>query len=112
MVTIVFTIISKSQETKRTRCLAFPYSCSFVFNICRDVTEIPRDGTGGNACDSTIHDKDDDGHDIMESRKVPAFLVGNDDASCSRISSPIELGNVNWEYYGICFALLVLMYRF
>lgn len=80
--------------------LLSPNAFSFVFNICRNVINIPRDGTGGGACDSAIHDQDEDGHDIPETRPVPAFLVSNNEAECKRVSSPIELGNYNWKYYG------------
>ena len=98
---IVVTIIySAPILTERKDLLEWIFIPSFVFNVCRNVHEIPKDGTGGDACKSTVHDKDDEGHDIMDSSIVPAFLVSNDGAECTRVSSSIEKGNVEWTYYG------------
>ena len=97
---IAFTIILILLLTKRRLIAVFDNPFSYVFNICRDVVAIPRDGTGGGACDSTIHDTDKEGHDIPETRKVPAFRVSNTEADCNRVSSPIDLGNYNWQLYG------------
>ncbi|KAM7457818.1 hypothetical protein BLSTO_01416 [Blastocystis sp. subtype 1] len=64
---------------------------TFVFNICRDVVTIPKDGLGKDGCQKTLHKKDDQGHDIYETRAVPAFLISNSEEDpCHRVSSPLE----------------------
>lgn len=73
---------------------------SFVFNVCRNVVAIPRDSTGGKGCEKTVHDQDEEGHDIMDDSIVPAFLVSKSDATCNRVSSSIEKGNVDFKLYG------------
>lgn len=72
-----------------------------MFNICRDVVDIPRDGTGGNKCARTVHDLDDDGNEILESRSVPVFLVDNNSDECRRMSGSLEdVANIQWSPYG------------
>lgn len=71
-----------------------------MFNICRNVVSIPKDGTGGNACASTVHDVDDEGHETMDSTMVPAFMVSNVESKCNRVSSDIEKGNIDFKLYG------------
>ena len=96
----IYDYLSSSYTNRTQDLLERIFIPSFVFNVCRNVLEIPKDGKGGDACKSTVHDKDDEGHDIMDSSIVPAFLVSNDEAECTRVSSSIEKGNVEWTYYG------------
>ena len=52
---------------------------------------IPKDGLGKDGCQKTLHKKDDQGHDIYETRAVPAFLISNSEEDpCHRVSSPLE----------------------
>ncbi|KNB44173.1 hypothetical protein JH06_1902 [Blastocystis sp. subtype 4] len=73
---------------------------TFVFNICRDVVSIPKDGNGGNNCQRTVHDLDSDGNEILESRPVPVFLVDQDSDDCRRMAGSLEdEGNIYWSPY-------------
>lgn len=72
-----------------------------MFNICRDVVSIPKDGTGGTNCQQTVHDKDSTGSDIVERRAVPVFLVDNTSDECHRMAGSLEdEGNIYWYPYG------------
>ena len=72
-----------------------------MFNICRDVVSIPKDGNGGNNCQRTVHDLDSDGNEILESRPVPVFLVDQDSDDCRRMPGSLEdEGNIYWSPYG------------
>ena len=79
--------------------MLFRNSCSFVFNVCRDVVSIPsyvEEGT--NLCKETVHDIED-GQYIMASDPVPAFMITTSEMTCHRLSQKYsELSNIFYSY--------------
>ena len=70
-----------------------------MFNVCRDVVNIPSyvvDGT--NLCQETVHDIQDE-QMIMSSDPVPAFMITRSENVCHRLSKKYsEMSNIFYNY--------------